>query len=83
MLPADAGTAVRFGCALGIHLLLVLRLLHGSVACDRRHEFRAMALVTAAIVFEGFAPEVTRVAPAVRVFLVGLGLFLIALTAVA
>ena len=77
-LPADAGTAWRHGLSLGIHcghacagpmaILLVL----GAM------DLRAMAAVTAAITLERLAPAGERVARAIGVVFVGVGVCLIA-----
>jgi predicted metal-binding membrane protein len=77
-LPANAATAWRHGLRLGLHcvygcagftaILLVLGVMN----------LRAMVLVAAAITAERFAPNSERVARAIGVVLVGLGLLLIA-----
>jgi predicted metal-binding membrane protein len=77
-LPADAGTAWRHGLRLGLHctycsagwtaILLVIGVM----------DLRAMAVVTAAITVERFAPAGERVARAIGAVAVGAGLFLIA-----
>jgi predicted metal-binding membrane protein len=76
-LPADAGTALRFGLSLGLHcsyccasfvaVLLVLGVM----------DLRAMALVTALITIERVAPFAERVAHAIGAFVIAAGLLLI------
>jgi predicted metal-binding membrane protein len=77
-LPADAGTAWRYGLRLGLHCscccagLTVILLVTGVM------DLRAMAVVTAAITVERLAPAGERVAQAIGALVVGTGLFLIA-----
>jgi predicted metal-binding membrane protein len=81
-LPANAATAWRHGLRLGLHcaygcvgftaILLVIGVMN----------LRAMVLVAAAITAERLAPNSERVARAIVVVLVGLGLLLIARAAV-
>jgi predicted metal-binding membrane protein len=76
-LPADVGTAWRYGLRLGLHctyccagptaILLVIGVM----------DLRAMAVVTAAITVERFAPVGERAARAIGVIVVAAGLFLI------
>ena len=77
-LPADAATAWRHGLRLGLHctygcagstaILLVIGVM----------DLRVMALVTAAITAERLAPNGERVARAVGIVVVGVGLLLLA-----
>jgi hypothetical protein len=77
-LPADAATAWRHGLRLGLHctygcagftaILLVIGVM----------DLRMMALVTAAITAERLAPNGQRVARAIGIVVVGVGLLLIA-----
>jgi predicted metal-binding membrane protein len=77
-LPADVGTAWRYGLQLGLHcgyccagpmaILLALGIM----------DLRAMAGVTAAITIERLAPAGERVARAIGAVFVGTGVFLIA-----
>ena len=77
-LPADAATAWRHGLRLGLHctygcagftaILLVIGVM----------DLRVMALVTAAITAERLAPNGERVARAIGIVVVGVGLLLIA-----
>ncbi len=77
-LPADAGTAWRYGLRLGLHCshccfgLTVILLVIGVM------DLRAMAVVTAAVTVERLAPAGERVARAIGAVVVGAGLFLIA-----
>jgi predicted metal-binding membrane protein len=77
-LPADAGTAWRYGLRLGLHCsrccsgLMTILLVIGIM------DLRAMAVVTAVITIERLAPAAERVARAIGVAGVGAGLFLIA-----
>ena len=77
-LPADAGTAWRHGLRYGLHCsyccagLMVILLVIGVM------DLRAMAVVTAAITVERFAPAGERVARAIGIVAVGAGLVLIA-----
>jgi predicted metal-binding membrane protein len=77
-LPADAGTALRHGLRLGLHCsqccVGLMAILLGLGVMD----LRAMAVVTAAIAVERFAPAGERVARATGALVVGAGLFLIA-----
>jgi predicted metal-binding membrane protein len=77
-LPPDAGTAWRHGLRLGLHCtncsagLMAILLVIGVM------NFRAMALVAAAITVERLAPAGERVARATGTVVVGAGLFLVA-----
>ena len=76
-LPADAGAAWRHGLRLGLHCtrccggLIAILLVIGVM------DFRAMAIVTAAVTVERFAPAGERVARAIGALVIGAGLFLI------
>jgi predicted metal-binding membrane protein len=76
-LPADAGTAWRHGLRLGLHCssssagLMAILLVIGMM------DLRAMAAVTGAMTVERLAPTGERVARAIGVAVVGVGLFLI------
>ncbi len=77
-LSAGAGTAWRHGLRLGLQCsrccggLTLIPLVIGVM------DLRAMVVVTAAVTVERFAPDGERVARAIGVLVVGLGLFLIA-----
>jgi predicted metal-binding membrane protein len=77
-LPADAGTAWRYGLGLGLHCscccagLMTILLVIGVM------DLRAMAVVAVAITVEHLAPGGERVARAIGAVVVGAGLFLIA-----
>jgi len=77
-MPADSGTAWRFGLRLGLHCMqccvgpIAVLLVIGVM------DLRAMAVVTAAITVERLAPAGESVARAIGAALVGAGLFLIA-----
>jgi predicted metal-binding membrane protein len=77
-LPADAGTAWRYGLRLGLHCghccFGPMAILLGLGVMD----LRAMAVVTAAITLERLAPAGERVARAIGAVVVGTGLLLIA-----
>ena len=76
-LPADPGTAWRYGFRLGLHCsrccvgLMAILLIIGVM------DLRVMAAVAAAITIERLAPAAERVARATGVVVVGAGLFLI------
>jgi predicted metal-binding membrane protein len=80
-LPADAGTAWRYGLRVGLHCahccagLMAILLVIGVM------DLRAMAVVAGAITVERLGPAGERVARAIGVVVVGAGLFLIALAA--
>ena len=80
-LPADAGTAWRHGLRLGLHCSYCCAGLTAILLVIGVMDLRAMAVVTAAITVERFAPAGERVALAIGVVIVGAGLFLIALAA--
>jgi predicted metal-binding membrane protein len=77
-LPADAGTAWRYGLRLGLHCghccFGLMAILLGLGVMD----LRAMAVVAAAITVERLAPAGERIARAIGAVVVGAGLFLIA-----
>ncbi len=77
-LPADAGTALRFGLGLGLHCIYCCASFAAVLLAIGVMDLRAMALVTAAITVERLAPAGERVARAVGVVVIGTGLFLIA-----
>ena len=76
-LPADPGTAWRYGLRLGFHCsrccvgLMAILLVIGVM------DLRAMAVVAAAITIERLAQAAERVARATGVVVVGVGLFLV------
>jgi predicted metal-binding membrane protein len=76
-LSAGAGTAWRHGLRLGLQCsrccggLMLLPVVSGIM------DLRAMVVVTAAITVERFAPYGERVARAIGVVVVGVGLFLV------
>ena len=76
-LPADPGTAWRYGLRLGLHCsrccvgLMAILLVIGIM------DLRVMAAVAAAITIERLAPAAERVARVTGVVVVGAGLFLI------
>jgi predicted metal-binding membrane protein len=78
ILPADAGTAWRYGMRLGLHCgsscagLTAILLVIGVM------DLRAMAVVTAAITAERLAPAGERIARAIGAVALAAGLFLIA-----
>jgi predicted metal-binding membrane protein len=77
-LPTDAATAGRHGLRLGLHCIYgragftVILLVIGIM------DVRVMALITAAITAERLAPNGERVARAIGIVVVGVGLLLIA-----
>jgi predicted metal-binding membrane protein len=77
-LPADAGTAWRHGLRLGLHCGYCCAGLTAILLAIGVMDFRAMAVVTAAITVERLAPAGERVARATGAVAVGAGLFLIA-----
>jgi predicted metal-binding membrane protein len=76
-LPADGGTAWRYGLRLGVHCgyccagLMTILLVMGVM------DLRAMAVVAAAITIERLAPARQRIALAIGVIVIGAGVFLI------
>jgi predicted metal-binding membrane protein len=77
-LPADAGTAWRFGLRLGLHCSYGCAGLTAILLVIGVMDLRAMAVVTAAIAAERVAPGGERVARAIGTLAAGVGLFLIA-----
>jgi predicted metal-binding membrane protein len=77
-LPADTGTAWRYGLRLGLHCSYRCAGLTAILLVIGVMDLRAMAVVTAAITVERFAPAGERVARAIGTVVVGAGLFLIA-----
>jgi predicted metal-binding membrane protein len=77
-LPADAGTAWRYGMRLGLHCsgcsagMTAILLVMGVM------DLRVMAVVTTAITAERLAPTGERVARAIGVIVVGAGMLLLA-----
>jgi predicted metal-binding membrane protein len=77
-LPADAGTAWRYGLCLGLHCALCCAGLMAILLVMGVMDLRAMAVVAAAITVERLAPAGERVAQATGAVLVLAGFFLIA-----
>jgi predicted metal-binding membrane protein len=77
-LPADAGTAWRHGVRLGLHCGQCCAGLMAMLLAIGVMDLRAMAVVTAAVTVERFAPAGERVARATGAVAVGAGLLLIA-----
>ncbi len=77
-LPADAGTAWRYGLRLGLHCGYCCAGLTAILFVIGVMDLRAMAVVTAAITVERLAPAGELVARAVGAVVIGAGLFLIA-----
>jgi predicted metal-binding membrane protein len=77
-LPADAGTAWRHGLRLGLRCSYSSAGLTAILLVIGFMDLRAMAVVTAAITIERFAPAGERVAKAIGTVVVGTGLLLIA-----
>ena len=77
-LPRDAGTAWRYGLRLGLHCSYCCAGLTAVLLVIGVMDLRAMGVVTAAITAERLAPAGERVARAIGVVVVGVGLFLIA-----
>jgi predicted metal-binding membrane protein len=77
-LPADAATAWRHGVRLGLHCIYGCAGFTAILLVIGIMDLRVMALVTAAITAERLAPNGERVARAVGIVVVGVGLLLIA-----
>jgi len=80
-LPADAGAAWRHGPRLGLHCTYSCVGLTAILLVIGVMDLRVMALVTAAITAERLASNGKRVARAIGIVVVGVGLLLIARTA--
>ena len=78
ILPADAGTAWRHGLRVGLHCSCRCASFTAILLVVGVMDLRAMAIVTAAITVECFAPAGLRAARAIGVVAIGAGLFLIA-----
>ena len=76
-LPADVGTAWRYGLRLGHQCSCCCGSLMAILLVVGVMDLRAMAVVTAAITAERLAPAGDRVARAIGVVVIGAGLFLI------
>lgn len=81
-LPANASTAWRHGLRLGFHCSLCCAGLMAILLVIGVMDLRAMAVVAAVITVERLAPASERVARAIGVVVVGIGVFLIARAAV-
>jgi predicted metal-binding membrane protein len=77
MLPSDVGTAWRCGLRLGLHCSYSCAGLTALLLVVGVMDFRAMAVVAAAITVERLAPAGERIARAIGAVVVGAGLFLI------
>jgi predicted metal-binding membrane protein len=77
-LPADVGTAWRHGMRLGLHCAHCCANLMAILLVIGVMDIGSMAVVTTAITVERLAPAGERVARAIGVTVVGVGLFLIA-----
>jgi predicted metal-binding membrane protein len=76
-LPADAATAWRHGLRLGLHCTYGCAAFTAILLVIGVMDLRVMALVTAAITAERLAPNAERVARAIGIVVVGVGLLLI------
>jgi predicted metal-binding membrane protein len=76
-LPADAGTAWRYGLRLGLHCSCCSAGLTAILLVIGVMDLRAMAVVTAAVTVERIAPAGERVARAIGGIVLGAGLLLI------
>jgi len=77
-LPADAATAWRYGLRLGLHCIYRCAAFTAILLVIGVMDLRVMALVTAAITAECLASNSERVARAIGIVIVGVGLLLIA-----
>ena len=77
-LPADAGTAWRYGLRLGLHCSTSCAGLTAILLVVGVMDLRVMAVVAAAITAERFGPAGERVARAIGIVTVGAGALLIA-----
>jgi predicted metal-binding membrane protein len=77
-LPADAGTAWRYGVRLGLHCIYSSAGLTAILLVVGVMDLRAMAAVAIAITVERLAPAGARVARAMGTVIVGAGVLLIA-----
>jgi predicted metal-binding membrane protein len=77
-LPADTGTALRFGLGLGLHCCYCCASFTAVLLAIGVMDLRAMALVTAGITAERVAPTGERLAHAIGFFVIAAGFFLIA-----
>jgi predicted metal-binding membrane protein len=77
-LPADAGTAWRYGLRLGLHCSYCCAGLMAILLVIGVMDLRAMAVVAAAITIEHLAPAGERVTRAIGAVVVVTGLFLVA-----
>src|SRR6184192_3214782 len=78
LLPADAGTAWRYGLRLGVHCSCCCFGLMAILLVICVMDLRAMAIVAAAIAVERLAPGGERIARVTGAVAIGAGLFLIA-----
>lgn len=76
--PVDAGAAWRYGLRLGLHCCHCCAGLTAALLVVGVMDLRAMVVVAAAITAERWAPAGERVARAIGVIVVGVGLLLIA-----
>lgn len=77
-LPADAGTACRRGLRFGLHCVCGCAGFTAILLVTGMMDLRVMALVTAAVTAERLAPNGQRVARAIGIVVIGVGLLLIA-----
>ena len=77
-LPADAGTAWRYGLRLGLHCSSCCAALTAILLVVGVMDLRVMTVVTAATTLERLAPAGERVARAIGSLVVGAGMLLIA-----